>query len=207
MDLEDALFCCVDIETTGLNVRKDEIISFASIPVRHTKIIVHEAYYTLIKSEKYQIDSMKFHGIDQRDLDKIPTFEEVAPEIQNRTDGILVGHSIGFDYGFLKKHFKKIGIKLRRLTVDIVTVEEWLAKRSGRPAPDLSLEGVMKKYGLRSYYRHNAFADAFFTAQIFQFQLSEISRLGVNTVDELIRMTGHGLKTWRFLVLGRRMPG
>ena len=97
--------------------------------------------------------------------------------------------------------FKKIGIKLKRDTVDIVSIEQWLEEKSGRPASDLTLDGIMKKYGLKSYYRHNAFADAFFTAQIFQFELSELSRLGMNSVEELIRIVRNPSKTWRFLAL------
>jgi len=201
MNLEDAVFCCVDVETTGLDVNKDKIIAFACMPIRRGKIIVREAYYTLIKSENYRIESMKYHGISERDLETTPVFEEVAGEILKRTDGILIGHKIEFDYGFLRKHFKKIGIRLKRETVDIVSIEQWLGEKSGRPASDLTLDGIMKNYGLKSYYRHNAFADAFFTAQIFQFELSEISRLGMNRVDQLIRIAGSRPKTWRFLAL------
>ena len=201
MNLEDAVFCSVDVETTGLDVKKDKIIAFACMPIRRGKIIVHEAYYTLIKSEKYRIESMKYHGISERDLEKTPVFEEVAQEILKRTDGILIGHTIGFDYGFLRKHFKKIGIRLKRETVDIVSIEQWLVEKCGHPASDLTLDSLMKKYGLKSYYRHNAFADAFFTAQIFQFELSEISRLGMNRVDELIHIAASRPKTWRFLAL------
>ena len=84
MNLEDAVFCSVDVETTGLNVKKDEIIAFACMPIRRGKIIVHEAYYTLIKSENYRIESMKYHGISERDLEKTPVFEEVAREILKR---------------------------------------------------------------------------------------------------------------------------
>jgi DNA polymerase III subunit epsilon len=198
MDLDDAVFCSLDIETTGLDLKQDEMIAFASIPIRRGKIIVHEAYYTLIKSENYRIDAMKYHGISEGDLEDMPVFEKVAGEILARTEGILVGHSIRFDYHFLIKHFKKTGTRLKRETVDVVKVEEWLAKKGRRPAPDFTLDGLMKKYDLKSYYRHNAFADAFFTAQIFQFQLSEISRLGVKTVKELIRFAGEGSRIWRY---------
>ncbi len=197
MDLDDAVFCSVDIETTGLDFKKDEMIAFASIPIRRGKIIVHDAYYTLIKSEGYRIDAMKYHGISEGDLKDMPVFEKVAGEILVRTEGILIGHSIRFDHQFLIKHFKKIGTKLKRETVDVVKVEEWLTKKGRRPAPDFTLDGLMKKYDLKSYYRHNAFADAFFAAQIFQFQLSEISQLGVKRVKELIRFAGEGSRIWR----------
>jgi DNA polymerase-3 subunit epsilon len=197
MNLEDAEFCVVDIETTGLDVKRDEIVAIACIPIRQGKIIVHEAYYTLVKSEKYSIDSMKYHGISEGDLEKMPVFDEVAQEILRRTDGIMVGHSIEFDYRFLKRHFRKIGIKLKRQTVDVVRIEEWLARKTGNSAPDFTLNALMQKYGLKNYYRHNAFADAFFTAQIFQFELSEISRLGVNRVNKLLRIAESSPKIWR----------
>jgi DNA polymerase-3 subunit epsilon len=198
MDLDDAVYCSVDIETTGLDFKRDEMIAFASIPIRRGKIIVHEAYYTLIKSENYRIDAMKYHGISEGDLEDMPVFEKVAGEILERTDSLMVGHTIEFDYQFLRKHFKKVGIKLKKETIDVVKIEEWLAKKEGRQAPDFTLDGLMKRYDLKSYYRHNAFADAFFTAQIFQFQLSEIAQLGVKRLEELIRIAKGGSKIWRF---------
>jgi len=202
MDLGDARFFCVDVETTGLNVKEDEIVAFACIPIRGGKIIVHEAYYTLVKSRNYRIDSMKYHGISEGDLEKMPTFEEVAGEILERTEGVLIGHSVEFDHEFLRNHFEKIGIRLKRETVDIVRIEEWLGEKTGRRAFDLTLDGLMKKYGLRSYYRHNAFADAFFTAQIFQFELPELSQLGVTRLNQLIRLSRGSLKIWRYLLPG-----
>ena len=124
MNLEDGVFCSIDVETTGLNVKTDEMIAFASIPMRGGRIIVHDAYYTLIRSEKYRIESMKYHGISERDLEKTPVFGEIAREILNRMNGVLVGHTVEFDLGFLRKHFKKAGIKLKKDIVDIVSIVE-----------------------------------------------------------------------------------
>ena len=52
---------------------------------------------------------------------------------------------------------------------------------------DLSFDAMMQFYGLKQYYRHNASADAFFAAQIFQMQMREMAALGVDTVDEVIK--------------------
>lgn len=196
MDLEDAVFCSIDVETTGLNVDKDEIIAFACIPIRRMKIIVHEAYYTLIRSENYRIESMKYHGISERDLEKTPSFDEIAAEVLKKMDGILIGHSVRFDYEILRKHFKKAGIKLKRDIADVVSVEKLLDEKRVCPCSDLTLEGLMKRYGLQSHYRHNALADAFFAAQIFQFQLSEISKLGILSGQELIRAARNAENCW-----------
>ncbi len=189
MDLHDTPYCAVDLETTGLDVKKDEIIAFAGIPMRHMKILVHDAYYTLVKPRKYRLESMKYHGISESELSDAPVFKDVAQHILDTLDGVLVGHCVAYDYEFLRLHFKKAGIKLKRHILDIVSAEKWLVQRNGCvEEPDLSLDGMMRKYGLKSYYRHNAFADAFFTAQIFQMQLPELMRHGVHTVDGLVRI-------------------
>jgi DNA polymerase-3 subunit epsilon len=52
---------------------------------------------------------------------------------------------------------------------------------------DLSFDAMMNFYRLKQYYRHNAIADAFFAAQIFQMQMQEMDVLGVDTTDKVIK--------------------
>jgi DNA polymerase-3 subunit epsilon len=188
MDLKNTKFCVVDLETTGLNIKTDEVIAFACIPVQELKLLVNNAYYTLIKPEKYNIKSMKYHGISVDDLKNAPSFEEVAHQILKALDGIIVGHSVEFDYRFLKKSFKKIGIKFKKNIIDIVLIEKWLAKKTNDIELDLTIEGLMNRYGLNDYYRHNAFADAFFTAQIFQIETLKLSRYGIDSAKNLLKI-------------------
>ena len=188
MDLKNTKFCVVDLETTGLNTKTDEMIAFACVPVQELKILVNNAYYTLIKPEKYNIESMKYHGISVDDLKNAPSFKEVAHQILEALDGIIVGHSVEFDYRFLKKSFKKIGIKFKKNIIDIVLIEKWLAKKTNDPELDLTIEGLMNRYELNDYYRHNAFADAFFTAQIFQFETLKLSRYGIDSAKKLLKI-------------------
>ncbi|MBW2641101.1 MAG: 3'-5' exonuclease [Deltaproteobacteria bacterium] len=164
------------------------MIAFACVPVQELKILVNNAYYTLIKPEKYNIESMKYHGISVDDLKNAPSFKEVAHQILEALDGIIVGHSVEFDYRFLKKSFKKIGIKFKKNIIDIVLIEKWLAKKTNDPELDLTIEGLMNLYELNDYYRHNAFADAFFTAQIFQFETLKLSRYGIDSAKKLLKI-------------------
>jgi len=188
MDLKDTKFCVIDLETTGLNVKRDEIIAFACVPVQELKLMVNYAYYTLVKPEKYKIESMKYHGISIDDLEKAPSFNEAANNILKTLDGIIVGHSIEFDYMFLKKSFKKIGIKFEKDIIDIILIEKWLAKKDKDMKLDVTIEGLMNRYGLKDYYRHNAFADAFFTAQIFQFETLKLSQYGINSAKKILEI-------------------
>ena len=183
MLLATGRFCAVDLETTGLNPQQDEIIAFAGIPMLGSRIAVHEGYYTLVRPEKYKLETMKFHGISKDDLGGAPYFGEVAPGILKALDGIIVGHSVEYDHEFLRRHFKRIGTRLKRKErLDIVCIEEWLEKESGRHGPDLSLDAIMRTYGLKESYRHNAMADAFCVAQVFQLQMRRLADLGIDSL-------------------------
>ena len=179
MHIEDTKFCAIDIETTGLNPKKDEMIAFACMPISRMRIRVRDTFYTLVKPKKYSFKAMKYHGISQDDLKDAPVFEKVADEILKVLDGVLVGHSVDFDISFLKINFKKLGVKFKRECLDIAMIERWLRQRRRTHDMDLSLDAMMKCYGFKQYYRHNATADAFFAAQIFQIQMREIGRAHV----------------------------
>ena len=63
MDLKTTKFYAIDIETTGLDFNKDEIISFACVPISNLKILVGDTFYTLIKPKRYNYKAMRYHGI------------------------------------------------------------------------------------------------------------------------------------------------
>jgi len=187
MQITDAVFCAVDIETTGLNPKKDEMIALACMPIVQLRIRVRDTFYTLIKPKRYSFSAMKYHGISKDNLMDAPVFEAAADEILKALDGILVGHCVEFDFSFLKMNFKKTGVKFKRECLDIAMIERWLRQKLGASDMDLSFDAMMKAYGLKQYYRHNAAADAFFAAQIFQLQMLRMAAFGVDTIDKLIQ--------------------
>jgi DNA polymerase-3 subunit epsilon len=187
MHIEDAKFCAIDIETTGLNPKKDEMIAFACVPIFHLRILVRDTFYTLIKPKRYSFKTMRYHGISKDNLMDAPVFDEVAEGILKLLEGVLVGHSVEFDFSFLRMNFKTLGVNFRREYLDIALVERWLRQKRRTADGDLSLDAMMEFYGLKQYYRHNASADAFFAAQIFQMQMREMLAFGVDTVDKVIK--------------------
>ena len=187
MHIENAKFCAIDIETTGLNPEKDEMIALACIPIYHLRILVRDTFYTLIKPRRYSFKAMRYHGISQDNLRDAPVFAEVADGILKVLDGVLIGHSVEFDFSFLKMNFKKLGVNFRRECLDIAMIERWLMQKRRTSDMDLSFDAMMKFYGLKQYYRHNAAADAFFAAQIFQMQMREMQTHGVDTIDKVIK--------------------
>src|SRR5512139_126938 len=191
MHLENSKFCAIDIETTGLHPKKDEIIAFACVPIVNLKILVHDSFYTMINPKEYKIDAMKYHGISKDDLKTAPTFAQVAGTIWQALDGILVGYCVEWDYTFLRRQLKSVGVSLKRDVVDIAMVEKWLAERRRIENVDLRFEAMMRGYGLEQYYRHNAAADAFFAAQIYQIQMRKLRTFGVESAEKVIQLAKH----------------
>lgn len=187
MALADERYCSVDLETTGLNVKKDEILSFASVPIRSSRIVVCDSYCTLIRPENYKLEAMKYHGISKTDLEGALPFTALADTILRSLDGILVGHSVEYDYRFLKRYFKKIGVKFKKDFIDINLVEKWLDQCCGKLGQTMPFEAIMERYGLEADYRHNALADAFFAAQVFQMQMMRLEQLGIESARQLIK--------------------
>jgi DNA polymerase III subunit epsilon len=130
---------------------------------------------------------MKYHGISQSNLADAPLFEDVSDRILTCLEGILVGYSVEFDYMFLKRYYKNIGTKLKKAYIDIAVVEQWLDQECGRMNHDMTFESILGRYGLRACHRHDALADAFFAAQIFQLQLVRLMSLGMESSEGLIK--------------------
>jgi len=190
--IREALFSVIDLETTGLDSKKDEIIALAIIPMKGLEVDIGGAYYSLIRPKSLNVESIAVHGLGPESFKKgARELEEVAKEalplLSNR---ILVGHSVNFDYKFLERSFSSIGVELKSERVDIALLELVIRKLTGKAVNfnELSLESLAKNYGIKIAYRHNALADAFFAAYVFQRQLLRLLRLGVNTVNELLRV-------------------
>ncbi len=149
------------------------------------KIRVNEAVYLTLCPDRFRLDSMRYHGISADNLKDSQCFADAAPQLLSALDGILLGYCIELDYRFLQRFFAKTGTSFTRKLVDILLIEKWIVDQHGRRKADenLSLDNLLKRYGLREIYRHNALADAFFTAQIFQIQ---VMKYNIETLEQLM---------------------
>lgn len=192
VEIRKALFSVIDLETTGLNPKKDEIIALAIIPMRGLEIEIGSAYYSLVRPRSLSVESIAVHGLGPEYLKReARELEVIAKEALHMLSGrILVGHSVNFDYKFLERSFNSIGVRLENERIDIALLELAIRKLMDKVVSldDLSLESLARDYGIKVTYRHNALADAFFAACVFQRQLLRLSRFGISTITELLRV-------------------
>lgn len=190
VEIGEALFSVVDVETTGLNSKKDEIVALAIIPMKGLEVDLGNAYYSLVKPKTLKAEGIVIHGLGPRSFKGARRLEEVAKEVLHLlSDRILVGHSVNFDYRFLERSFDSIGVKFRnKERIDIALLELAIGKLMNEIVSfdELSLESLAKRYGIKVVYRHNALADAFFATYVFQRQLLRLLKIGVSTTGELL---------------------
>lgn len=110
-------FISIDLETTGLNPKTDKIIEIGAVKIVNGKEV--EKFQTLINPGRVLDDRIiGLTGIEDDDLKSAPYIDDVFDSLLSFLgDYPLLGHSIIFDYSFLKKEavnrkvtFEKNGI-------------------------------------------------------------------------------------------------
>lgn len=103
-------FTAIDVETTGLNPKTEKIIEVGAVKVRNGKIV--ERFDSLVHPGRRLTERItELTGITDEMLKDAPLPEKVIPEILDFIGGdILLGHSIMFDYSFLKRAAVNLGL-------------------------------------------------------------------------------------------------
>jgi DNA polymerase-3 subunit epsilon len=184
----------LDIETGGLDPRRDPILSLGMLPVRDGIIRLGEAYQTLVRPEagrEIRPESVRAHQLVRAEVSQAPPLPEVLGEVERRIrQGALLVHHQGIDVAFLKRAFARHG---RRWPAPrIVDTVELLHKlhrkrRFTRPEepevePSVNLAAARGRLGLPDYQAHDALTDAIATAELF---LALRSALGARTLRQL----------------------
>ncbi|GAB6137613.1 PolC-type DNA polymerase III [Halanaerobaculum tunisiense] len=106
--LEEATYVVFDLETTGFNPHRDEIIEIGA-----TKIVagqISDTYQTFVQpEEEIPQEIVELTGIKQEMVADAPSLEDIMPEFLDFVgEATLVAHNLSFDLGFIED-------KLRRL--------------------------------------------------------------------------------------------
>jgi DNA polymerase-3 subunit epsilon len=159
-------YCVLDLETTGLDPRHDEIISYAAVPIDQGRIVVARSAATLVKPQApIRRDSVPIHGIRPGDVADAPPLETVIDSLLDAMRGrVLVVHVDWVERGFLGQALRTRNLRLREPVLD--TSRLAAARLPGLPEP-VSLTWLSRRLGLPVYGQHEALGDAITTAQVF----------------------------------------
>ena len=161
-------YVSIDLETTGLNPKRDRIIEIGAIRVERGEI--REEFSTFVNlGRKLEERITELTGIRDEDLAEAPELDEVFPKLlEFMGDFPLLGHSILFDYSFLKKAAVDRKLTFERSAVDTLQI----ARKYLPDLPHRNLEYLCRYYEI-PHHAHRALEDAKATDRLFR-KLAEL---------------------------------
>jgi DNA polymerase III subunit epsilon len=172
----------LDCETTGLNLRTDEVIAVAAIVIRGNRIMTSEAYRAVIRADRAPTsESIKIHRLRAHDVAQGRPMHEVLPELLRFIGGRpIVGYYVDFDVRMLDKYILRyIEAKLPNPRVEVSEI--YFALKYGGAPPgtvlDLRFQSILSDLGIPSLGQHDAFNDALMTGMMYV-QLRDMRRRG-----------------------------
>lgn len=162
----------IDCETTGLDVRKDQILSVGAIKVKGDRILTSERLDFLVRpKEPVSERTILIHHIRPVDLKgALPVDEAIRRVLEFVGPRPLLGYYLEFDVAMLNKYVRPlIGIPLPNRQIEVSRLYyDWLAPRLPPGANvDLRFEAIREKLDLPRRAAHDAFNDALLAAMVY----------------------------------------
>jgi DNA polymerase III subunit epsilon len=195
----EARWCALDLELTGLDPDKDEIVAIGAVPIEQGRLILANSVYTLVRSSRRsEHDAVLMHKLRVADLAEAPPLESAAEMVLE----VLAGRVPVFHTGWVEKTFLAPLFSAAHLRFPAAADTELVGRlflhfRDGVAPPRLSLAGLSELLGQSAEAPHHALADALTTAQAFIALATKLEAFETQTVASL---TGAG----RRLGAGRR---
>lgn len=160
----------VDVETTGLDFRKEKVIEIAAVKLVNREI--KDTFDSLVNPMQHiRHSSINIHGITEQMILEAPTIEEILPQFLDFIeDKPIIGHNVIFDYSFLNQASLTLyGKELSNKRIDTLAMfkEVFPDERSH------GLSVLLSKFGVELETHHRALADAHGLAKVF-YKLNDI---------------------------------
>jgi DNA polymerase III subunit epsilon len=166
-DTDLPLFAVVDVETSGLSLRRHHVLQVGVVVVDTAGTVV-DRWSSLVAPRHrwfFRVGPTKLHGITRRRLRQAPDGISVLRELAARVGGhLFTAHNAGFDVGFLLKAARTHGVELA-LDTSLCTLT-----MSRRLDPERALRhrlsDLCDRYNVQLVRPHDALADADATAAV-----------------------------------------
>lgn len=172
-------FLIIDFETTGLDSKKDHIISVGYTEIIANKIILGNSRHFIVTSDnKLTSENVSIHHLTDDVVQSGQAISQIMQHLLNKTSGkVLVAHYKNIEFKFLQQlSLSLYSSALPMIMLDTLMIEKNKLTKSNQAivANQLRLFNLRDKYNLPRYKAHNAMEDAIATAELFLAQLKSI---------------------------------
>ncbi|MEJ6079740.1 3'-5' exoribonuclease [Vibrio sp. 1-Bac 57] len=188
--ISDIKLLALDIEMTGLDSKKDQMVSIGVIPIINAKIQPKLAQYKLIKIQGTVGQSAVIHGVLDRHLTNALPLQEVLQWLfEQCKDKVIVAHYASLDLQFLQQSLvgaEKQSFALFAIDTLLIDKKRELRKHQSLNTSSLRLNACRERYNLPIYNAHNALTDALACAELLLAQLSKMGGIDKVTLQQLL---------------------
>lgn len=185
--LQDRLVI-VDTETTGLNTRRDALLSIGAVAINRGRLALNDSFYRVLQTTTQpSADNVLVHRLTPGELKQASPPQTALREFLDYAgDTPLLAYHADFDWAVLKRACREQA--LPELGQAYIDVAHWflLAEPELGHKP-LTLEAATAYYRIHSDNRHNAHGDAVTTALLTLKLLQKTDMEGSQTVGSLLQ--------------------
>lgn len=165
----------LDCETTGLNVRRDRIISIAAVRIVGQRLMTSERLELLVRPERaISADAIRVHQLRHRDVAHGLAPQDAIRQLLNFIGSRpIVGYYLEFDMAMIHREaWPMLGVRLPQPRIDVSTMFYDYQNRRLRPDErggriDLRFATIMDELALPTRHAHDALNDAVMTGLAF----------------------------------------
>ena len=156
-------YTVIDLETTGLDPKKDKIIEIGAAKIRHSEVVA--TYQRMVQPGRdLEERIIALTGITDHMLEGKPYIEDILPEFLDFLgEDVLMGHRIIFDYSFVKKAAVNSNLDFDKKGVDTLKI----ARVCLPELPSKRLSDLCSHFDIQ-YQAHRALDDAVATHELYQ---------------------------------------
>jgi predicted DnaQ family exonuclease/DinG family helicase len=173
-------YIALDLEFTGLDPDRDEIIEIALVKFQGHQVV--ESFASLVNTQRpIPLKVQQLVGISQLEIGRAPTLRALSGRILSFIGSLpLVAHTIAMDLRFLRRH----GLDLNNLAIDTFELATILVPEVQR----YSLSNLAEFLGIPLEQSHRALADALATKDLFLALLERLERWELPLLEEVVTL-------------------
>ena len=181
----------VDTETSGLDTSRCNLIAIGAVAIEDDAIVVAPSFEVVLRQETTSSrENIEVHGVGaQAQAQGEEPMQALVRFLEFARKDPLVAYHVAFDAAFLRRALKTcLGMRYTGEWLDIAVLAplkfpEFARSRRG-------LDGWLARFGIDPGMRHNALADAYATAHLFQIVGRRAARSGQRRLCDLQMIAG-----------------
>jgi len=185
--LDEVNLVVVDVETSGLDPRRDRLLAIGACKLRGRRLCVGEGFERIVFQEQMcSRDNILVHGIAPSEQKQgVPPEDALMDFLDYAGKYVLVAYHAYFDRTVLDRAARAaLGTGFTNLWLDLAYLAPALCPEAR--LPHASLDEWLTRFDIRVRSRHRAMDDVLATGELLLIMVHRALRRGITTIGELV---------------------